>query len=161
MRRVINQYGVWIVVAAVVIASLLTWRALRRPVTPGGQVGVGLLYYVDEETGDESVGKSDAIPPLAGKNGNPTVVQEFKFDFGDGAGAKTAFLFKYSPAAQAQLASLSPEDSQYHQVQHAGGMVRLPEKGSPWVPESSPEGQRITDVHPAANGKVPQAVLPR
>jgi len=161
MRRVINKYGAWIIVTVVVVALLLTWHSLRGTKPPGGQVGAGLLYYVDEETGQESVGKSDAIPPLVGKNGSATVVQAFKFDFGDGTGAKTAFLFKYSPAAQAQLASLSPEDPHRKEVQQAGGMVRLPEKGSQWVPESSPEGRQITDVHAGAKGAAPQAVLPR
>jgi hypothetical protein len=163
MRQIVNKYGLWIIGCAFLLALISaawTMSGRRPPKVTSGDPSVA--FYLDEATGEESVGPADVIFPLPGKSGQHTVVQAFKFDLGGAEGIKTVYLLKYSPSAVAQMDQRPATDPQYDFARMTGKLVRRAAAGSPWVEEQSPEGQEIeNNIEPGSSGKAPKPVYPK
>src|SRR4051812_265814 len=100
----LKKFGLAIVVALLVLAGLSYWFRSGRPPAPLSQGNKA--FFVDEESGDESVGDINAIPPLAGKSGKLTVVRVVKYTCDGGKTKKALFYAKYPEEVQAELNSL-------------------------------------------------------
>jgi len=100
-----------------------------------------MAYYIDEETGEESIQPMDAVPPLLNKNGKPTLVRVVKFTCDNNKTVTTAYYEKYTDRAKQEIEQKGPSAQE---ANLRGLLVRAPEKGSPWVPQLSPQGNEIT-----------------
>jgi hypothetical protein len=156
MRRFIARFGYYILAAIGLIVLLvvsLFWFQENPHIQPNA-------FYVDEETSEELVRPVTEIPPLIGKSGKPTLVRATKISCDGGKTSRIAFLESFTPEAQAQLKTLPPESTQRIDVIRRGAIIRLPEPGSPWVLDSSSEGQRIRENVSCPSGATPTLVLP-
>jgi hypothetical protein len=162
MREVINKFGPYIAIGAIVVAGIVAWFSMKSK-TEGGAVSRNLAFYVDEETGEESVQAADAIPPLIGKSGKPTVVKAMKYTCDGGKTNKTYALMRYSPDVQERLKNLSASDpvQDAERAKLLGAyFVRSPEPNSRWVPAQSTEGLRIGSIPMCPNGKPGEMAFP-
>jgi hypothetical protein len=161
VRRFINQYGYIIVGVAVVVAIISIVYSMRGRTGPAAPTQA---YYVDEETGAESVGDINGIPPLMGANGKPTLCKALKYTCDGGKTRTTYLLIKYPPQVQQEIASLNKDDPvqdlKRSKLIEEGYWVRKPEKGSQWYPAMSPQGQELTAVPLCPDGKPSQMVMP-
>jgi len=144
MREMINKYAYYIIGAVVVVAILLFF--LRGGEKPNNVTAASKTFYVDEETGKESVRAGIEFPPLVGASGKRTLVQACKFS-ADGGETKTiAYLLKYTDEAQEELASKpNLDDSRKSDLARDCLLVRRPGDGQKWVLRSSTEGQNIVN----------------
>jgi len=105
--------------------------------------------YIDEETGEQSLRRSDEVPPLQGKSGGFTVVRAVYLTPSTQDKRFIGYFEKCTEEAKARAATarsaetgiLSPNFTGLK----GGILVRRPEKGSPWVNAESPEGVRMLD----------------
>jgi hypothetical protein len=161
MRKFINQYGYIIAIAAVVISLIVIIFSMRGGSAP--QVPTQ-AFYMDEETGEESLGDINGIPPLMGKNGKATLVKVLKYSC-DGGKTKTPYLLiKYPPQVQQKLNSLSADDPvqdiERAKLMDDGYWVRSPASGSQWFPAQHPKGAELAVVPNCPDGKPGQIVFP-
>jgi len=153
MQTFLHKYGIPLAVSLFVIAGVVMWINIKGPGSRHGRLDMG--FFLDEETGEESVLPLDELPPLPGKSGNPTVVRAMKFGFQDKDGKRsderTVYLYKFTQEAKEKLKDLPKDDPQYHDLIFSGQFVRDPQPGSPWVPYNSSKGQEIatTPIPPA------------
>ncbi|MGN6369429.1 MAG: hypothetical protein ACTHN5_14315 [Phycisphaerae bacterium] len=132
-----------IVTALVIIAAavfLYIWR------TGGVHASNGNGWFVDEETGEEMTMPQKMIPPLPGKSGKMTVVREFKYSDDGGKTYKVAYWYKYTDEMKKQLEDAIAAGHEGDVETAPGELVRLPTKGSEWVPLGSDKGQQISHV---------------
>ena len=154
MRKFINQYGYIIAIAAVVIAVIVIIYSMS-----GGaaQQIPTQAFYMDEETGEESLGDINGIPPLMGKSGKPTLVKVLKYTC-DGGKTKTPYLLiKFPPQVQQEINSLNAEDPvqdmRRAKLMSEAYWVRSPAAGSQWYPAQHPKGVEIAVVPNCPDGK--------
>src|SRR5580704_8056215 len=102
MREFINKHGTVIGAALLVAAALVIYFFYLRK----GSGPTNLAYYIDEETGEESIHPRTDLPPLIGKSGRPTVVEEFKFTCDGGSTVKVAYYFKFTDSAKKRFDDL-------------------------------------------------------
>jgi len=168
-REFLNKYGVHIAVVFFVIALLAV--VFRCSGGPSNQPYVdtflgnrNLAFFVDEETGEESVHAVSEIPPLVGKSGKPTVVKALKFSTDGGKTAKAHYYLKYTEESKAELESLAATDPQAEArrmtLEREGLQVRSPAPESPWVRLHSSEGLAITTFPTSPDGKQATFVRP-
>jgi len=160
VRKFINQYGYIIAIVAVVIALIAIWFGLGS-----GRVAMvpTQAFYVDELSGDESLGDINGVPPLTGKTGKPTLCKAMKYTCDGGKTKTTYMLIKFPPHVQQEINSLSKDDP-VQDMKRAKLLedywVRGPAKDSQWVPVKSPKGQELTAVPACPDGKPGQIVYP-
>ena len=147
MREFINKYG-YILAPIVVVLGIIVYFILRHTPSPGARAGnARYAFFIDEETGAESVLIQPQIPPLMGKSGRPTVARAVKFSCDGGRTAQVLYLFKYTDAAQAELKSLPDNDTaadfRRADLEAHGTLIRAPAAG-PWVPGDSQEAETLT-----------------
>jgi hypothetical protein len=100
-----------------------------------------MAFYVDEETGEEVARPAEEYPPLIGKSGKPTLVRVVKFTCDDEKTVTTAYYEKYSDEAKRLLEQ--KDNPHAPDIAFRGLLVRSPEKGSPWVPQTSGPGAEL------------------
>jgi len=159
MRQFINKYGAVIVTVIVVLAGLSYWLFGTTSRNPAGNTG--MAFFVDEETGDESIHPIGDLPPLPGKSGKPTVVRAMKYSCDGGKNSKTRYLVKFTPEAQSRLKTMAQDDVNRPDVMARGEMVRSPEKGSSWYPATSTEGAQLRTLPDCPSGQTMVLVTPR
>ena len=71
-----------------------------------GYHAINSSYFVDEETGEESVHPLTDIPPLIGKSGKSTLVREVKYSLDGGKTVKVAYYLKFNDATKKKLEDL-------------------------------------------------------
>jgi hypothetical protein len=130
---------------AVLVAVILACLAFAFPyVWPRGANPVLGTYYVNEETGELSIQPLHAIPPLPDAAGQPVLVRACLYTADGGKTKSAAYYEKYSDAVQAMLAAGAQDPGKYDdRLFKSGRLVRLPEKGSPWVEADSDAGRKI------------------
>ena len=109
------------------------------------------VYFVNEKTGECTLGPADKFPPMAGKDGD--LVWAFYFSCDGGRTRQLGYLTKYSAEAKARLEAAAtrhggrPTSEDYHA--ELGEMyVRSPKPESAWHKSQSPEGQAVVaEVH--------------
>jgi hypothetical protein len=159
VRELINKYGAYIAIGVIVVALVVAWFFTGTSAPPTGDLSQG--FFIDEETGEESVHPITAIPPLMGKSGKPTVVRAYKFSCEGGKNPQTIYLQKYIPEAQERLKNMSPDDLDRDRVMSRGELVRLPGKDKPWVRGTSTEAIPIRTLPDCPGGKAIVMVSPR
>ena len=118
--------------------ALATWRSIGRPPAQPE------VYFINEETGDLVLQSLTAVPPLPDAHGNPTLVRAVLYSLDGGKTKTAAYYEKYSDKAKQMLqAAATDPDSYDTRVMEKGRLVRLPEKGAPWIPAESAEGRKI------------------
>jgi len=142
MRELINKYAYVIIGVAIVGAMVLavTRGCSNKP--PTEVVKYMKAFYMDEETGEESVHSAAELPPLLGKSGKPTLVKAYKFTAGDGKDV-IVYLEKYSDQAIEELKSSETDDMRKADLTMSGLLIRLPGEGNKWLAKNSPLGQKI------------------
>lgn len=156
MRDFLNKYGYYVLGVVIIVAGLLVWSNLmgaRRPRPASDKA-----FYVDEETGEESVRPMTEHPPLPNANGKLTIVEASKFKWGK-EGIKTLYLFKYSDRAKELLENSPEQASAYAMEIDRGKLYRSPEPGSPWYPVDTPEARALL-YQKCADGSDPVRVVP-
>ncbi len=150
-REFINKHGKWVagglLVLALLLALLLTRSSLRN-VRENPSYG----FYVDEETGVETVHPATEVPPLDGKAGRPTVVRAFKFTCDNGQTVTVGYYMKYPVAVRDQIKNLDVLDQKRIDLLDVAEFVRLPQANSPWVKAQSDAGQKIKLGPPCSTG---------
>ena len=141
MRNFIDKLGIPIVIILLLIGGVLFWIYSKRPARP--ESNFNKAFFVDEETGVESVNSIDAIPPLPGQGGKPTVVRALKFSCEGGKNPRTLYYLKYTPEAQAELQSLPPDSPLRSDVITSGELIRSPAADSEWVPATSSQADAL------------------
>jgi hypothetical protein len=165
MRQFISKYGAYLAGGLIVLAAIIVFAT--RSSTPGLPTRA---FYIDEETGEESLQPATSVPPLNNKNGKPTLVQVMKFSCekpgkvrGSGANAKVGYYRKYTPEAKRSIEQ-PPTDiertEEAERLRTEGEFVRLPAPGSPWVRAISEEGERIVQSIQCAPGEQRYVVFP-
>jgi hypothetical protein len=135
MRNFMDKWGVLLFIVLLLVGGLFLWIHSRPSTRP--ENNFTKAFFVDEETGVESVNSIDAIPPLPGQGGKPTVVRAMKFSCEGGKNPRTLYLLKYTPEAQAELQSLPPDSPRRSDVITSGELIRSPAADSEWVPATS------------------------
>ena len=151
MRNILNKFGIPIAIIIIFAAGIYAWRSTHKGAGNLGNISLG--FFVDEVTSEESVHRLSEIPPLPGKDGNPTVVRAMKYSCDAGANPKTIYLLKYTPEALTDLQTLPVDDPRRPTVFFSGQLVRSPEAGAKWVPLQSPEGEEVIALPECPNGK--------
>ena len=152
MREFINSHGKIIAMVCVVVAGLIAFYLLTRTSLPKARENPSYGFYVDETTQDVSVHPVTEIPPLQGKNGQPTVYRAFKFTCDNGKNVQVGYYMKYPPDVQATLATMGDDDARRPKLVETAQLVRLPQAGSPWIKAQSEAGEQITQGPPCASG---------
>jgi hypothetical protein len=157
-----NQYGIVIVIVAAVLAVGMWWMWGKGKGAPAAS-GVK-AYYVDEDTGEESVRPETDIPPLKGKNGKDSVVWEMKYSCDGGKTSKVGYYMKYTPEGKQALEdahAAGKDESSININMMEQLLVRLPESGSPWVPKHTALGMRITENGQCGPGERKMGMVPK
>ena len=150
-----------VAVAAVTVIVVACWYSyvnMRGASQHGQPQGV---YFAHEETGDLSVQPMNAIPPLLDDAGKPLLVRACLYSTDGGKTKIPAYYEKYSDAAKQMSTEAQTNPDRYDgRLFDAGRLVRLPAKGSPWVPAESAAGQQIQQSMPTGDNITPcSAVL--
>ena len=148
----------WVAVAILIAAAAIIIYFNRGH----GRSSIASYYFIDEETGEESVRPVSDIPPLPGKSGKPTVVREYKYSLDGGSTVKVGYYLKFDDGAKKKLEDLVAQGKNPNEIDTTSGqLVRSPDPGSKWVSIGSGEGQTITHLD-IPQGKQDQfmAVLP-
>lgn len=130
-------------VAAVAAIAVLGWQIRVQTASPDPGAVVR-DFFVDEETLAFERHTVREVPPLAGRDGKPSVVIARCFS-GD-QGRIIGWLERYPPEVKATMEELMAAESPdpWALVKaSAAKEVRRPEAGSPWVAGASPEGKAI------------------
>jgi hypothetical protein len=144
MREWLNQRGLYVVAAAALLA-IICYFVFNRQKPAAADVNQVKAFYIDEDTGAESVLPITSVPPLLGATGKPTLVQAFKYSCDGGKTTKVAYLMKYTDAGKQYLES--KKKNQPFAFLGANTLVRSPDPGSPWVPQNSKEGAQVIVVN--------------
>ena len=159
MRDLLKKHAYLIAALALVITILLvTFRGGGSATTATNGVK---HFYVDDETGEETVLASDQLPPLPGKDGRPTLVKAFKFTADGEKNVVTAYLQKYSDEAIEKLKNMADDDLLKRDLLDNGRMIRLPGTGQKWVPINSPAGEKLRENISIPGGGRLEAVYPK
>ena len=162
LRNTANQHplAAGIVIGGVLLAIVLYFYLPARP--PGVIVRQAVhAYYVDEETGQETVQAANLVPPLSGPSGKPTVVRAVCFSSDGGKTKVTGYYETYTPEAKGLLEGSSSAVSLYAGLQiDKGHLVRKPNSGSPWVWINSDQGKRVCARPVGADGTSLQPFSP-
>lgn len=150
------QMGMAVVAGMVCCAATMLWaeNAATQPAAtePKAPRIPTKAYYVDDETGEESLQSINAIPPLLNKAGKPTLVREmcYRCTACSPTERRIGYLEKFTPEAQEKLnkmrrkARRTGADLNIDEIAATGFLVRSPAKGSPWVLAESEEGKKVT-----------------
>src|SRR5277367_7123428 len=77
MQTFLSKYGVYVAAVALVFVGVIYYLSInRRPVARAAPKNA---FFVDEETGAESVRPVSDVPPLPGASGKETLVGEYKY----------------------------------------------------------------------------------
>jgi hypothetical protein len=117
-------------------------------------------FFIDEETGDESIRSTHDVPPLLGKSNQPTVVQVFKFTCDGGKTVKTAYYSKYTDGMKRQLEAVYQANKTPDFDTTQGMLIRSPGKGSPWVHWGTPEATKVLNALSCPEGGDIETVFP-
>jgi hypothetical protein len=161
MREFFNRYGVAVVVVVLLIAGAVYWFYGRG--APEAEASGVKAFYIDEETGEESVRPVTDVPPLAGKGGKDTVVVAAKYSCDGGKTSQVGYLMKYTPEGKAALEEVykaGKDESSININMMQQVLVRLPGKDGQWVFKQSDMGMRITDAGECPPGQRKTAVTP-
>jgi hypothetical protein len=135
MRQHIAKYGLPIVIGLLLLVVLIVYFSMW-----GGTVrGQPMAFYVDEESGVESVQPASKFPPLI--VGGRALVRVVKFSCDGGKTVQVGYYERYTDEAKRLL---EEDDPNAPEISMRGLLVRSPEKGSRWVPQLSDLGKEIT-----------------
>ncbi len=159
IREKINQNQKPFVIGGIVLVcvavGLLAWE-----LKPASVVAAPTSYYFyDTSNGSITTEPASAIPPLKGATGQDTLVRAFMLTCTTCGDKKVAYLIKYNQEARAAItaesqalpANATPMEKSQHAAEipqlrlaaAAGRLVRLPAKGSPWIPAMSFKGMAL------------------
>jgi len=146
MRNLIQNYGYYIVGAAIVGAVLLlTLRGNSSSKEAALMAKAATTYFfVDEETGEESVLTTRDYPPLMGKNGRPTLVRAYKFTPDGGKTEAIVYLEKYTDDAIEELKS-TDDEFRRNELYMTGRLIRLHGDNQKWMPAHTSEAERLIE----------------
>jgi len=165
MRELIKKYGLVLAIALILLAGVLLIKSFRKSTVDHVSGDPTLAFYIDEANGEETVRSVNENPPLAGKDGKPTVVRAIKYTCDDGTPPKVLYYFKYTDEVAKELNTLSPTDAaaviRRTQIMPKGEMVRSPATGSQWLLTSTPEGDALRAYPQCPNGKTAKLVFPQ
>ena len=102
------------------------------------------VFFYDESNGAVVVEPIDALPPLPNSEGKLTLVRAVYYTFGTDDEKQLAYLEKLADADRAAAES-PPSDPNIIHIPPTM-LVRRPEPGSPWVPEQSDAGMKVTGI---------------
>ena len=161
------------IVAVCLAVALVVWE-----IKPAGTIAAATSYYFyDTSSGRITTEPASAIPPLKGATGKDTLVRAFMLTCTSCGDKKVGYLIKYDQEARAAMkaeaqplpANATPVEESRHaaeipQLKFAaaeGRFVRLPAKGSPWIPAMSFTGmQLIKKASQCPGGKYAEPCLP-
>jgi hypothetical protein len=159
MREFINKHGKIIAGVGIGLAILLGFVLTRRS-GPNPRANPSYGFFIDEETGDESVHLlATVVPPLQGKNGKPTVVRVVKFTCDAGKTVQVGYYMKYPPDVHAALTGMAEDDARRADLLEMGQIVRPPQSGSQWIRSQSEAGQKLMQSMVCPSGE-PRLVHP-
>ncbi|MCL2645396.1 MAG: hypothetical protein FWD61_00150 [Phycisphaerales bacterium] len=155
MQTFLNKYGIYLVVVLFALVALVIWINAKRASSGTGRSNMG--FFIDEETGEESVRSLSELPPLMGKSGRPTVVRAMKYGFADNSDKRsderTVYLTKFTPEVQEALKTLPENDPKRPELFFSGQLVRSPQPDSKWILLNNPASQAITVLPNPPAGK--------
>lgn len=155
-RRTVTAVALLVVVLATGIFALRTWRNIGAPQQIPG------VYYAHEDTGELSIHAPSEYPPLPDAAGNPRLVKVALYSLDGGKTKTAAYYEKYSDAAKRMLQESIENPSRFDsRVMERERLVRLPERGSPWVRAISAEGQKILANLPSGDNVMYCSVVAR
>ncbi len=145
MREFLNKNGKYVAVAALVLAGVVfffsTRSGVKRPAS---------TFFIDEDTGVESVRPVTDVPPFVGAKGNPSIVKVYKYTVGTDKTVKVGYYIKYTPEMKAKMEDAAKHPDQQNDLIPATGMlVRTPESATnAWVSATSSQGKKILEGDP-------------
>ena len=142
MRAFLNKYGIYVVVVALVIVGLILFLTRSTTHAPGS------AFFIDEDSGQESVRAVTDIPPLPGAKGNPSIVKVYKYTTEGDKTVHVGYYIKFTPEMKQQMEELQRHPDPNSTLEPGNGMLVRKPDGSPkdWYKVSSPEGQKIVTV---------------
>ncbi|MCL2639956.1 MAG: hypothetical protein FWD53_03835 [Phycisphaerales bacterium] len=161
MRSFINKFGVPLAVVLIVFA--LIFAIVSRP-KPAEQFGdPTFAWYVDEDTGEESIRPiAENIPPLTGSGGKDTVVQVYKCKAENEKEPITYYWVKYSDAAKKQAAASPDQDyALIEDILSHGKFIRSPEPGSKWFSARDPRAEGLLSIPEHSTGFPRRQAFPK
>jgi hypothetical protein len=159
MHEFFRKYGPF-VVGGILLFALLYYVFVARKAGESKLGNPNYNFFVDEETGEESVHPNSELPPLIGASGKPTVVVAVKWACQDGSNVKTVYLQRYTPEALEKLRAMGPDDLNRSNVMTEGEQLRDPSPGSSWVSASSDAAAQLRTPQECADKKPMAAYYP-
>jgi len=163
MKKIIEKFGIHIIVGVFVLALIVTVLNLRSTPIVRWDGDPSLAWFIDEETGEESIRSADEIPPLTGASGQPTVVRVIKFIADNETTPIAGYFVKYSDAVRKRAAALpaNVDESIRLDTLFTGQFIRSPAAGSPWVPITDAQAAQIMSVPEKSPGHPRMQAFPK
>ena len=159
IRKKMNQnqkpFVIGGIVAVCLAVGLVVWEVKPAGVPPAPSS----YYFYDTSNGSITTEPASAIPPLKGISGKDTLVRAFMLTCTNCGDKKVGYLIKYNQQAKAAMkaeaqplpANATPVEKSQHAAEipqlmlaaAEGRLVRLPAKGSPWIPAMSFQGMAL------------------
>jgi hypothetical protein len=145
MREFLNKNGKWVAIVVLVLAGAIFFFTNR-----GSAKKPASGFFIDEDTGVESVRPVTDVPPLIGAKGNPSVVKVYKYRVEGKPEVKVGYYIKFTPEMKAKMEDMQAHPDQITELDPSSGMlVRKPDAGpSGWVAAKSSQGQKIMEGDP-------------
>jgi hypothetical protein len=143
-----------VLVLLVAAIAFVAWRH------GSSHINTTTTFFIDEETGEESIRSVHDVAPLLGKSGKPTIVQVFKFTCDGGKTVKTAYYSKFTDGMKSQLEAVYQANKTPDFDTTQGMLIRSPEKGSTWVHWGTPEASKVLSALSCPDGGDIETVFP-
>jgi len=143
IRTWVNTHGTIVAASFIALAALVVVSShfLGKPSHPAPPTH---CFFVDEVTGEAVVEPIDAIPPLPGKDGSPTLVRAVYYTLGRDDEKQLAYMEKHSEEGRAAAVARASDPNIMGPPPQL--LVRGPEAGSKWVLRDSEEGMKVMNV---------------
>jgi len=163
MKKIIEKFGVHIIGGVFVLALIVAVVNLRSSAIERWVGDPSQAWFIDEETGEESVRSADEIPPLVGASGLPTVVQVVKFIADNESEPVTGYFVKYSEPVRRRADALpaNVDESRRLEVLFPGQFIRSPAAGSQWVPITDAQAATIMSIPEKSPGHPRMQTFPK
>jgi hypothetical protein len=158
MRAALNRFGIPIAILAVLIVA---WQFRSYFQRPPVNIETQFAFYLDEDSGEESIQSVRELPPMGGAKGRPSVIRVIKITCDGGATSRPLYMLKYSDEALAELQYMKRDDPHRDELMKKGEMVRIPDPWTTWVPANSDEAAVIFARPNCPDGKPARLVEPK